>query len=102
MGRLTVSQVCSAKPGIGPDGKPRKQVLVDVAERNAFANGNSQLDRNPLMLRKLLTLAEPREKAAALRKLATAGSNPIAERDREQPKIRDGGCCAWGGNTGRG
>lgn len=58
--------------------------LDDGAGRNAFAEGDNRLAETPLMLRKRLTLAEAREKAAALRKLAKAGSNPIAERDRER------------------
>jgi integrase len=38
----------------------------------------------PLLLRKTLTLAEAREKAATLRKMAQAGLDPVAERDRER------------------
>jgi integrase len=41
----------------------------------------------PLMQRTILTLAEAREKAAALRKLAKAGANPVTERDRERKAI---------------
>lgn len=41
----------------------------------------------PLLLRRSLTLAEAREKAAILRRLAKAGANPIAERDRERRKV---------------
>ncbi|NLR38541.1 tyrosine-type recombinase/integrase [Novosphingobium sp. ERW19] len=72
------------------DGKRRDIGLgsLDVgAGRNAFAEGDKRLEETPLMLRKRLTLAEAREKAAALRKLAKAGSNPIAERDRERVKV---------------
>jgi hypothetical protein len=36
------------------------------------------------MLLRVLTLAEAREKAPALRKLAKAGADPVAERDRER------------------
>lgn len=61
--------------------------LDDGAGRNAFAEGDKRLEETPLMLRKRLTLAEAREKAAALRKLAKAGSNPIAERDRERVTV---------------
>jgi integrase len=39
------------------------------------------------LLRRSLTLAEAREKAAILRRLAKAGANPIAERDRERRKV---------------
>ncbi|WP_255355061.1 site-specific integrase [Novosphingobium sp. CCH12-A3] len=61
--------------------------LDDGSGRKAFAEGDKRLDETPLMLRKRLTLAEAREKAAALRKLAKAGSNPISERDRERVKV---------------
>lgn len=61
--------------------------LDDGSGRAAFAEGDNRLDAPPLMLRKRLTLAEAREKAAALRKLAKAGSNPVAERDRERVRI---------------
>jgi integrase len=61
--------------------------LDDGSGRAAFAEGDNRLDDTPLMLRKRLTLAEAREKAAALRKLAKAGSNPVAERDRERVRI---------------
>lgn len=70
------------------DGKPNRRdiglgsVDVDGAGRNAFADGDARLDTAPLMLRKSLTLADAREKAAALRKLAKAGLDPVAERDR--------------------
>ena len=53
------------------------------ASRDAFGDQNP-LAAIPLMLRKSLTLAEAREKAAALRKLAKAGANPVAERDKER------------------
>lgn len=56
---------------------------VDGAGRDAFGDHNP-LAAISLMLRKSLTLAEAREKAAALRKLAKAGANPVAERDKER------------------
>ena len=69
------------------DGKRRDIGLgaVDAvgAGRDAFGDHNP-LAAIPLMLRKSLTLAEAREKAAALRKLAKAGANPVAERDKER------------------
>lgn len=61
--------------------------LDDGSGRAAFAEGDNRLDDTPLMLRKRLTLAEAREKSAALRKLAKAGSNPVAERDRKRVKV---------------
>ena len=72
------------------DGKRRDIGLgaVDAvgAGRDAFGDHNP-LTAIPLMLRKSLTLAEAREKAAALRKLAKAGANPVAERDKERRMI---------------
>ena len=61
-------------------------VDTDGAGREAFGDHNPLADAS-LMLRKSLTLAEAREKAAALRKLAKAGANPIAERDKERRAI---------------
>lgn len=58
-------------------------VDLDGAGAGAFGE-HDPLTAVPLMLRKSLGLAEAREKAAALRKLAKAGSDPILERDRER------------------
>jgi len=58
-------------------------VDTDGARAVLFAEGDALSD-TPLMLRKVLTLAEAREKAAALRKLAKAGADPVAERDKER------------------
>ena len=79
--------------GKGPDGKPKRRdiglgaVDVEGAGRKAFAADDSRLIDTPLMLRKSLTLAEAREKAAALRKLAKAGADPVTERDRERRAV---------------
>jgi integrase len=59
---------------------------LDGAGREAFGL-NSPLSTTSIMLRKTLTLAEAREKAAALRKLARTGADPIAERDKERGKV---------------
>jgi integrase len=73
------------------DGKRRDiglgSVDVDGAGRNAFADGDNRLAETPIMLRKSLMLGEAREKAAALRKLAKAGQNPVTERDRLRVKV---------------
>jgi hypothetical protein len=73
------------------DGKRRDiglgAVDPDGAGKKAFATGDTRLDDTPIMLRKALTLAEAREKAAALRKLAKAGADPVLERDRERKVI---------------
>jgi len=59
---------------------------IDGAGRRAFGTENI-LEETSIMLRKSLTLADAREKAAALRKLAKAGLDPIAERDRERRDV---------------
>jgi integrase len=70
------------------DGKRRDVGLGAVeAEATKVNEADNLLSDVPLMLRRSLTLAEAREKAAMLRKLAKAGANPIAERDRERRKI---------------
>jgi len=73
------------------DGKRRDIGLgtadVDGLGREAFGVGDSRYSDAPLMLRRDLSLAEAREKAAALRKLAKAGSDPKVERDRQRVKV---------------
>lgn len=61
-------------------------VDVDQAGREAFGE-HDPLEAIPLMQRKALSLAEAREKAAALRKLAKAGADPVSERDKERRAI---------------
>jgi integrase len=62
-------------------------VDLDGPAPTVFAAGDDRLGEVPLMLRRALTLAEAREKAAALRKLAKAGLDPVVERDRERRAI---------------
>lgn len=73
------------------DGKRRDiglgAVDIEGLGTSVFAEGDNRLSEAPLMLRKSLSLAEAREKAAALRKLAKAGSDPITERDRQRVKV---------------
>jgi integrase len=59
---------------------------LDGAGRGAFGS-NNPLDKTSIMLRKALTLGEAREKAAALRKIAKTGADPVVERDRERGKL---------------
>jgi len=71
------------------DGKRRRDIGLGAADvagagRDAFAETDKRHDETPLMLRRVLTLAEAREKAAALRKLTKAGADPVTERDRER------------------
>lgn len=61
-------------------------VDVDGAAHDAFGDHTPLADTS-LMLRKSLTLSEARKKAAALRELAKAGANPVAERDKERRAI---------------
>jgi hypothetical protein len=73
------------------DGKRRDIGLgaadVDGAGREAFGAGDDRVGEASLMLKRSLTLAEAREKAAALRKLAKAGANPVLERDRKRKRV---------------
>ncbi|MDE1915020.1 MAG: integrase arm-type DNA-binding domain-containing protein [Sphingomonadales bacterium] len=70
------------------DGKSRDIGLgtVDLEGGNRAFGAHDPLTDIPLMLRTSLTLAEAREKAAALRKLAKAGADPVVERDKERRK----------------
>lgn len=108
MGKLTVQGTRGARPGRHADGqglyllvKPsgarswllRVQYLgkrrdvglgsVDYVARRA----DDPLSEVPLLLRKGLTLAEAREKAALLRKLTLSGRDPVTERDREKRQV---------------
>lgn len=60
---------------------------VDGAGRSAFGAEDDRLGEAPLMLKRSLTLAEAREKAAALRKIAKTGANPVQERDRQRKQV---------------
>lgn len=111
MTKLTALTVKNAKPGRHADGdglyllvKPtgaktwllRVQVegkrrdiglgTVDVSPR-AAGKGEASPIVIPILQRKILTLAEARDKAAILRVAAKSGLDPIAERDRERTKI---------------
>ncbi len=75
------------------DGKRRDIGLgtADLSPRSVGKGEASPIDI-PLLQRKLLTLAEAREKARMLRDAAKAGLDPIHERDRERrsiPRFRD-------------
>lgn len=111
MGKLTVESVRAAKPGRHADGdglyllvKPtgarswllrvvsngrRKDIglgSVDLSPRSK-KDEDETTSAIPLMLLRSLTLKQAREKAATLRKIAHAGLDPIAERDRERRQI---------------
>ena len=98
---LNVTQVKNAGPGRHADGnglyllvKPTLsrswllRVQVDGKRRDIGLGGFTDRTvtdgpKPPLLQRKLLTLAEAREKSHVLRLLAKAGKNVVAERDRD-------------------
>lgn len=110
MGKLTTTAVKNAKPGRHADGsglyllvKPtggRSWLLrvqfdgkrrdiglgsVDLAPRRTPAAGSPDpVDEVPILERRVLTLAEAREKAAMLRRVAKTGRDPVAERDKDR------------------
>lgn len=61
-------------------------VAVETVAGGAFGD-HDPVAETSLMLRSSLTLAEARKKATALRELAKAGANPVAERDKERRVI---------------
>ncbi len=116
MPKLTALTVKSAKPGRHADGdglyllvKPsgakawllrvqvdgrRRDIGLGTADTSSRAVGKGEASPIviPILQRKILTLAEARDKAAMLRVAAKSGLDPIAERDRERlkiPKFRD-------------
>lgn len=114
MGKLTTTAVKNAKSGRHADGsglyllvKPtggRSWLLrvqfdgkrrdiglgsVDLAPRRAPAAGSPDpVDEVPILERRVLTLAEAREKAAMLRRVAKTGRDPVAERDKDRRTSR--------------
>lgn len=111
MSKLTALSVKNAKPGrhadgqglyllvkptgakswllrVQTDGKRRDIGLgsLDVSPR-ASGRGEASPIVIPILQRKILTLAEAREKAAMLRVAAKSGLDPVAERDRERLRI---------------
>ncbi|KQN92142.1 hypothetical protein ASE90_05285 [Sphingomonas sp. Leaf67] len=116
MPKLTALTVKNAKPGRHADGdglyllvKPsgaktwllrvqvdgrRRDIGLGTVDPSSRAAGKGEASPIviPILQRKILTLAEARDKAAMLRVAAKSGLDPIAERDRERlkiPKFRD-------------
>lgn len=108
MGKLTVFHVRAAKNGRHCDGdglylmvngnRARSWVLriQHQGRRRDIGLGSVDLGRRrqddpvhavEILRRKVLTLAEARDKAAILRRLTLAGLDPVAERDREVRRI---------------
>ncbi len=103
-GRLSVARVKTAKPGVHHDGDGLRLIVkesgrkswvlrvqtdgksrdIGLGSADLGSEVNPLLAAVPLLSRKTLTLAEAREKAALLRKLAKAGLDPRAERDRDR------------------
>lgn len=109
MPKLTALSVKNAKPGrhgdgeglyllvkpsgakswvlrIQADGKRHDIGLGSVDMSAKSASGDRQIPIS-ILQRKVLTLAEAREKAGLLRSAAKSGLDPIEERDRERRKI---------------
>ncbi len=108
MGKLSVAKVRAAGPGRHGDGdglyllvKPsgarswllrvqqdgrRRDLGLGAAKTDARDRDDPALEL-PLLQRRVLTLEEARDKAAALRGLSRAGLDPLAERDRDRKKV---------------
>lgn len=110
MPRLTVTAIKNAKPGRHGDGgglyllvKPtgakswllrvqadgrRRDVGLGAADVMPRVLGEVRpIDEVPLLHRRVLSLAEAREKARQLRELAKAGRDPVIERDRDRQGV---------------
>jgi len=88
MGKLTVVGVRSAKAGRHADGDGLYLLVKDTGARSWLLRVQCGKRRRDIGLGSLsdLSLSEAREQAAALRKVARAGGDPIAERDRDKNK----------------
>lgn len=86
MGKLTVKQVKNAKPGTHGDGLGLLLRVRESGARSWILRVQVDGQRRDIGLGSDadLTLAEAREKAAHLRKLARQGKDPIAERDKHK------------------
>jgi len=109
MSGLTVLGVKNAKPGRHADGKglyllvkpsgarswmlrvqsdgKRQDIGLGSVDLDPRRSPNDAVNEVPIMHRRLLNLGEAREKAQALRRLAKAGRDPIAERDKDRTPV---------------
>ena len=109
MPKLTALTVKNAKPGKHGDGeglyllvKPsgakswvlriqadgkRQDIGLGTLDTSPKIDGNSLEVEIPILQRKVLSLAEARQKAGLLRSAAKSGLDPIEERDRERQKV---------------
>lgn len=84
MPSLTALSAKNAKPGRHVDGKGLCLVVKPSGARSWVLRVQVDGRRRDIGLGSELTLAEAREKAAALRKAAKAGRDPVLERDGEK------------------
>ncbi|MBV9840943.1 MAG: integrase arm-type DNA-binding domain-containing protein [Sphingomonadaceae bacterium] len=86
MGKLTVAGVRSAKPGRHADGLGLYLLVKKSGARSWMLRVQVDKRRRDIGLGSVadLTLAEAREKAAVLRKVARQRRDPIAERDKDR------------------
>ncbi|MBU2032778.1 MAG: Arm DNA-binding domain-containing protein, partial [Alphaproteobacteria bacterium] len=76
---------------IQADGK-RRDVGLGSVDTSTKSAGDEIVSDVPILQRRLLTLAEARQKAALLRKAAKSGLDPVEARDQDRrtvPKFRD-------------
>lgn len=89
MGELTALKVKNAKPGRHYDGKGLQLLVKPSGSRSWVLRVQNKGNKHEIGLGSIddLTLAEAREMAARLRKVARAGGDPIAARDKVDPVI---------------
>lgn len=89
MGNLTVKAVQHAKPGTHVDGKGLLLRVKGDSAKSWVLRVQYDGNRRDIGLGStdILSLTEAREKAAALRKVALTGGDPIAERDRHKRQV---------------
>jgi hypothetical protein len=89
MAGLTVLSVKGAKPGRHADGKGLYLLVSPSASKSWVLRVQVDGRRRDIGLGSVsdLTLAEARERAAALRKAARTGLDPVAERDKDRRPV---------------
>lgn len=89
MAKLTVKEVERAKPGRHGDGQGLYLIVADTGGKSWVLRVQSGGRRRDIGIGSAssFTLAEARERAAILRKVAKRGGDAIAERDKEKVQI---------------
>jgi len=89
MGKLTAKAVANAGPGRHADGDGLYLFVKDMGSRSWLLRVQYNKKRRDIGLGSLsdLTLAEAREQAARLRRVARAGGDPVAERDKDKKEF---------------